>query len=67
MTVRKDSANYALRFYDKANDRLLHRVPIIEFQKTMVAQVEGRIKLTFIPTETGRYLTLRIFGWEVTD
>jgi streptogramin lyase len=67
MMVRKDSFHYSLRFYDKSNGRLLSRTPIVEYDKTMTAEVEGRLRLTFIPVEVGKLIGLRMFKWEVLD
>lgn len=67
MTIKKDGQYYNLKFYERKDNHLLKKFPIMEYDKTLVADVEGRVKLTVIPTQMGRHIMLRIFGWEVID
>lgn len=66
MLVKKDGQFYTLRFYDQAN-KIVHKVPITEYYKTMEANVKDRVQLKFIPSYMGEYLILRILEWKVLD
>ncbi len=67
MTLRMEGSHYTLKFYDKSNGRILGRTPITQYHKTMTAEVEGRLRMTFIPSDLDRYIVLRMFEWEVFD
>lgn len=66
MTVRKEGGVYNLKFYEE-NNRFFTHVPIKVFSRTMVADVGGRLRLTFIPEKIEDLVVLRILSWEVLD
>jgi hypothetical protein len=66
LMVKHDGQYHNLRFYDQGGN-VVKKIPITDYYKTMTATVDGKVKMTFIPSFMGEYLILRMFEWEVKD
>lgn len=66
LMVKKDGQFFTLRFYNHAGI-IVKRIPITGYYVTTTAEVEGKVRLKFIPSYMGDYIILRMFEWEVLD
>ncbi|MCD4785451.1 MAG: hypothetical protein K8T10_16650 [Candidatus Eremiobacteraeota bacterium] len=66
LMVKKDGQFFNLRFYNHAGV-IVKRIPITGYYKITTAEVEGKVRLKFVPSYMGDYIILRMFEWKVLD